>query len=66
MRTHHTLTHSQQPQHTTTHTHKQTTKLDASNHKIVGARDELRGQRDVLKQSHGLLGALKSQAFVDW
>jgi hypothetical protein len=54
------------PQTTTIKNNHQNKTKDASNRKIVGARDELRGQRGVLKQSHGLLGALKSQAFVDW
>ena len=59
-------THTRSPRNNTTTPQTTKPKKDASNRKIVGVRDELRGQRDVLKQSHGLLGALKSQAFVDW
>jgi hypothetical protein len=39
---------------------------DASNTKLVGARDELQGQKQVFKQSHGLLGTIKRQATMQW
>lgn len=37
----------------------------ASNKRLQSAGDELTGQREVFKESHGLLGALKRQAMVD-
>lgn len=40
--------------------------VGAGNAKLGGARDELRGQKEVFKKSHGLLGALKRQATMQW
>jgi hypothetical protein len=39
---------------------------DSSNTKLAGTRDELHGQKQVFKQSHGLLGMLKRQATMQW
>jgi len=39
---------------------------DSTNTKLSGTRDELQGQKQVFKQSHGLLGTLKRQATMQW
>jgi hypothetical protein len=39
---------------------------DTTNVKLANTRDELQGQKQVFKQSHGLLGSLKRQATAQW
>lgn len=39
--------------------------LDSSAQRLGGARDEFKGQRHVLKESHGLLGTLKKQSVIE-